>query len=333
MSATRARVPAAAGARRRRILLAIATLILLGMSPILGHHLAGGMDRLLVETDHVGALCLIALHTLLRPVHDLFHLLLALGVAFAAWDRVHASWLLRRTLAGVAWQRPQPGSGIERAAVTAGVDPTIARVAPGLPVPAFTAGWLRPRIYLARELEERLTAEELAAVVAHEGAHAARRDPLCLSILRFLGHTLFWIPVLRRLAQDCADEAEICADDAARREQPLALASAILAVAEWSPAVPRRVGVGLHHPDLLARRVRRLTGEEVPPRSHVTRRSVLGAAGMLLLVWLTGVVMAHPLPDGHTHPTHCEHDGSPAWTHLLCARSQSGPAPESCPHA
>ena len=319
--------------RRHRLLLAIGVLILLGMSPILGHHLAGGMDRLLVGTDHVGALCLIALHVLLQPVHDLFHLLLAAGLGYAVWDRVQAARVLRRTLAALAWETPTPGSLIGTAARDAGIEPARVRVASGLPVPAFTAGWLRPRIYLARELGERLSAEELAAVVAHEGAHAARRDPLCLSVLRFVGHTLFWIPVLRRLAEDCADEAEIRADDAARRGRPLALASAILTVAEWSPPLPRRVGVGLHHPDLLARRVRRLAGDDIPPRSHVTRRSLLGAGGMLLLVWLTGVVMAHPLPDGHSPASHCEHDGAPAWTHLLCARPLSAPAAGVCPHA
>lgn len=74
------RIAQISGVRRRRhhrLLLAIGVLTLLGMSPILGHHLAGGMDRLLVGTDHVGALCLIALHALLQPVHDLFHLLCA----------------------------------------------------------------------------------------------------------------------------------------------------------------------------------------------------------------------------------------------------------------
>lgn len=319
--------------RRHRLLLAIGVLILLGMSPILGHHLAGGMDRFLVGSGHLGALCLIALHALLGPVHDLFHLLLAAGVAYAVWDRVQAARVLRRTLAALAWEAPAPGSPIEAAAREAGLDPVRVRVARGLPVPAFTAGWLRPRVYLARELGERLSPAELTAVLAHEGGHAARRDPLCLSALRFLGITLFWIPVLRRLAEDCADEAEIRADDAARRGRPLALASAILAVAEWSPTPARRVGVGLHHPGLLARRVRRLAGDDVPPSSHVTRRSVLGAAGMLLLVWLTGVVMAHPLPDGYAHDPHCEHGGAPAWSHLLCARPLPAAAPGTCPHA
>lgn len=323
----------ARGDRRRRLLLfAVGLLILLGMSPIVGHHVAGGMDRLILGADHLGPLCLVALHHFLRPVHDLIHALLAAGLAYATWDRVQAARLLKRTLAAVEWERPEAGSGIEAAARSAGVDPGRILVARGLPVPAFTAGWLRPRIYLTRELADRLTPAELAAVIAHEGVHADRRDPLTLSVLRFVGHTLFWIPVLRRLAQDCADEAEIRADDAARRGQPLALASALLRVAEWQPAPRPGIGVGIRGGDLFARRIRRLAGEEVRARSHVTRRSLLGAAASLALVWATGLVMAHPLPAAGAHAEHCEHAGSPAWTHLLCAHRSSAVPPGICPH-
>lgn len=325
-------LPAGSPGRGGRLLLAMAVLVVLGMSPIVGHHVAGGIDRLAVGTDHVGALCLIALHTLLQPVHGLFHLLLAAGVAYAAWDRVRASRLLARTLASVDWKPPARGTRIEAAARDAGVPLSRVRVARGLPVPAFTAGWLWPRVYLARELGDLLTAEELAAVVAHEGAHAARRDPLRLSLLRFLAHTLFWIPMLRQLSEDCADEAEIRADDAARRGRPLALASAILTVAEWGPSRCRQVGVGLHHPDLLDRRVRRLAGNVDAPRTHVTARSAAGAAAMLLLVWTTGAAVAHPLPGGHAHRSHCEHDGASAWTHLLCAWTPPATATAICPH-
>ena len=46
----------------------------------------------------------------------------------------------------------------------------------------------------------------------------ARRDPLRLSLMRFLACTLFYIPALRRLADDLTDEAEIEAD-ALRQDQ------------------------------------------------------------------------------------------------------------------
>lgn len=321
------------GMRSRLLLLATGLLIVLGMSPILGHHLAGGLDRVLIGTDHLGALCVIALQRLLEPVHHLFHVLLAAGLAYAAWDRLQAARLLRRTLSAMDWRVPASGGVIGAAARDAGVDPIRIRIACGLPVPAFTAGWLQPRIYLAEELGTRLSPAELSAVIAHEAAHAARRDPLRLAALRFLGHLLFWIPVLRRLAQDCAEEAEIEADDAALRGQPLALASAILAVVEWRPAPGSSPGVGIHHPDLVSRRVRRLMGEPIPRRTHVTLRSTIGAATMLLVVWATGIVMVHPMPTGHqAHEHHCAHPGEGVFTHLLCTRAPATLAAGTCPH-
>src|SRR5439155_12889806 len=107
------------------------------------------------------------------------------------------------------------------------------RIVRGLPNPAFTIGWLRPRVYVARELAGALPDAELNAVLAHEQAHVVRRDPLRLAALRFLACTLFWLPALRRLADDVTDEAEIAADDIAAGDQPLVLASAILRVASW----------------------------------------------------------------------------------------------------
>ncbi|MEW5926095.1 MAG: M56 family metallopeptidase [Gemmatimonadota bacterium] len=317
---------------RRAVMVAISALILLGMSPILGHHLGSGIDRLLAGTDHLGALCLIALHYLLDPVHDGFHLLLLAGVSYATWDRIRAGRTLRRTLAALPWRAPAPGSALDSAARAAGLDPLRVRVAPRLPVPAFTAGWVWPRIFVAQELSSSLSREELVAVLMHEGAHAARRDPLRLSVLRFVGHTLFWIPVLRRLAEDCADEAEIRADDDAARDRPLVLASALLALASWrAPAVEPSVGVGINRHDLLERRVRRLAGQEVHPATHVTRRSIAGAFAMLLLVWTTGTAMAHPMPTEHGGRMHCDHDGS-AWTHLFCRGEVPLMRDPACPH-
>ncbi len=316
MSGGRARNVGAAPDRRRRMLLVtIGLLVLFGMIPIFGHHVWEGQDRLLAGADYLSGLCLAALDALLRPVHYLFHLLLVAGLAWAIRDRIRGERLLRRTLSALRWTAPDPAGVIAAAARDAGVDPERIAVAPGLPVPAFTAGWLRPRIHLAAELGDRLSPSELTAVIAHEGAHAARRDPLCLAILRFLANVLFWIPLLRDLAEDIAEHAEIRADDAARRGRPLALASAIIAVAEWSPVRQQHPGVGIEHPTMLSLRVRRLTGAEPPARSHVTRASALGAVGALLLVWTTGIAMAHPHPYGHSD--HCEHHDSSAWTHLF----------------
>jgi len=332
--------------RRRTLLLGIGVLIVLSTSPVFGHHAMRGGEALLRGTDRIGELCLVALHLLLAPVHTGFHILLIVGVMYAAWDRLNAWRRLRGALRPLSIIRVEPRDRIWSAARRAGVDPTRIRVVEDAPNPAFTVGWWRPSIYLSRRLAFSLQPAELSALIAHEGAHAARRDPLRLSVFRFLGRTLFWLPALSRLAADMADEAEIEADDQAAADQPLVLASAILLVARWvqhgGPVEAASVGaVNFAQGDLVERRVRRLVGEDVPVRSRVTRRSILSAAGVLALVWTSGVLMAHPLPAGG-HGAHtrngapasrdCTHHDGFALLHLFCPGISFGSSHHHCPH-
>lgn len=321
---------------RRRILLGIAALLVFSTSPVFGHHFPTGAGTLLAGTDHLWALCLIALHLILEPIHLLFHVLFGAGLAYAVWDRFRAWRSLLRVLGPLRSESPVGGDSFHRAALEAGVQPDRVRIVDGLPSPAFTAGWLRPHIYVARALAERLDAAELIAVLAHEGAHVRRRDPLRLSALRFLSRTLFWVPGLRRLADDLADETEIQADDVASRKRPLALASAILELARWDHVrAPATARVGFDDRDLLERRVKRLAGEDAPPRSRITRRVLLTAALALGLAWSSGVIVAHPLPADapHHHHEHCDGLDQLAIRHLFCRGFPTPAHADECPHA
>jgi Zn-dependent protease with chaperone function len=80
---------------------------------------------------------------------------------------------------------------------------------------AFCAGWLRPRVYVSSGVLQRLSADELAAVLAHEREHQAVRDPLRLAVGRVLAQALFFLPVLRPLHERYGDVAELRADAAA----------------------------------------------------------------------------------------------------------------------
>lgn len=336
---------------RRTLLLAVAVLIILAMSPVFGHHLALRADALLAGRDHVSRICIIALHLLLAPVHQFFHVMLVTGFLYAAWDRWRAGTNLRSTLALVRTSIPSSGDPIGVAATRSGIPLERVRVVDGLPNPAFTAGFWRPRIFVAAELTSVLEQAQLDAVLAHEAAHARRRDPLRLSALRFLASTLFYLPALRRMADDLADEAEIDADDAAAaRGSPLVLASAILALAHWgarvhgaaNPLAPSPIGgmVGfqpffpLGRVDLLERRIHRLAGEPAAVGTHVTRRSLGAAGGVLLAVWISGVTMAHPLPDASKplSETHCRHVGALALSHVFCLGFGTRDAGAPCPH-
>lgn len=310
---------------RRVLLLGISTLLIFGTSPVFGHHVAGRADALLAGKDHLWEICLVAAHQILSPVHLIFHALLISGVAYAAWDRVRAWRSARRWLALVEGATPKEGDGYWTGALRAGLSPTDVVVVDGLPVPAFTAGWIRPRVYVARSLEQLLTPDELVAVLAHESAHMRHRDPLVQSLLRGFALVLWWMPALRRLADDVADEAEVRADDAAARRHPLVLASAILSLAKWRASSDRMempaTAIAFQHLDLLDRRIRRLAGEEAPIGTHLTRRSLAYAGTALVLVWISGIMMMHPLPTAANlaqGEDHCERHCAPVVMHLLC---------------
>jgi Zn-dependent protease with chaperone function len=323
--------------RRRRLLLGIGLMLVLSFGPVFGHHFADGLESGLRGHDHLGPLCLIAAHEILQPVHLLFHALIVAGVAYAVFDRARAVRRLRAALAPLTASRPARGEAFWNAATAAGLDPGRMRVVRGLPSPAFTVGWLAPRVYVAEGLAARLTGPELEALLVHEGAHVARRDPLRLSALRFLALLLFWIPALRRLADDVADEAEIQADDVAARERALPLATALLTLAGWrygDAALEQAVGFSQRR-SLLDRRIRRLAGDDPEVESHVTRRSIAGALAALAVVWVSGAIMAHPLPEvgADHHLAHCEHAGELPFGHLYCFPQALRVQGDECPHA
>jgi Zn-dependent protease with chaperone function len=321
-------------AHRRATLVAIAALLAASTSPLLMHHVPVGLDTLLAGIDHIGALCLTALHLLVDPLHSGLHYLLAAGVLYALWDRAVAWRNAQRTLGTFSWHAATAGSAMSRAARVAGLDVARLRMIPGLPVPALTVGWLRPVVYVAAELPLHLNSDELEAVLAHEAMHVRRRDPLRLSLLRFLALTLFWIPALRRLTEDVADEAEVLADDHAARGRPLVLASALVVLAGWRPPRPMpNAAVGLLQGDLLERRVRRLAGETPPTRTHVTRRSLATALLAVGLAWTSSLPATHPLPvTGTAHgAAHCEHSDETPLSHLFCLGFPFSKH-DDCPH-
>jgi Zn-dependent protease with chaperone function len=290
--------------------------------------------------DHLGLICLIAAREILVPVHWLFHLLLTSGLLYAGYDRVRAVRALRSNLGVLEAAPPRPGDPFWTAAGAAGLPPDRLRIIEGLPTPAFTAGWWTPRVFVARALAAALSPEELTAVLVHEAAHVRRRDPLRFAVLRFLAHALWWLPTVRHLSADAVDQAELAADDAAAAQRPVALASALLALARWpratlAPAL--RALPGLLHVPLLDRRVRRLVGEVAPLGTHVTGRSVIGAVALLIPLCLSGLAMTYrpsPVAAASAAPVHCTRHHSLAIYHLFClgfATPSAGAA--DCPHA
>ncbi len=315
--------------RRRHLLLGLAALLVLSISPVFGHHLVGAATWLPASLEHLGPFCMIALHHLLAPVHGAFHLLLLAGLVFAFLERSRAVWRHTRTMRSLTVRSAHDDARLMAAVAAVGFAVERVRLVDGLPNPAFTSGWWTPRIYVARALPAQLAADELEAVIAHEVSHVRRRDPLRLFAWRTLAGVLFWLPALRQLAEELADESEILADDYAARERALPLASAILRMA-GADVGPVGLTVGFQRRDLLERRVRRLAGEDAVVGFDVPRRSIVAAAMVLLAVWTSGVIVLHPLPADDHVAGHCTHSGQWQLSHLFCNHAHA--AGDPCPH-
>lgn len=310
---------------RRLLLLSAATLLILTTAPIFAHHLPVTLSPFFPSPQHFFGFCVAAATQLLTPVHHGFHIVLAAGFAYAAYDRIKAAATLRSVFAQVETEPITAGGALWKAALRGGLDPVRVRSVRGLPNPVFAAGAFRPRIYVAADLPDRLTVDELSSVFAHEAAHIKRRDPLRLSVYRFLSCTFFWIPALRRLSDDIADEAEIEADDAASSANPLILASAILRLADGGKRFPATVG--FCSGDLLERRVRRLAGEDTSLPSRMTWRSIAGTSFAIGLVLASGLAAE----QGGGAP-HCLHDHSLPFSHVFCPEATWVRAQTPCAH-
>lgn len=91
-------------------------------------------------------------------------------------------------------------------------------------------------ILVSDGLTERLTAEELEAVVAHELGHVRDLDARYLTFVRTLARAMRWDPIFALLAASLTRREEYAADDAAvaLTRRPLALARALYKAAAYA---------------------------------------------------------------------------------------------------
>jgi peptidase M48-like protein len=179
---------------------------------------------------------------------------------------------------------------------------------PGAPVPAYrirnpfpvvsVVGILRPRLFVADQVLERLSAAELRAVLAHEAGHVAAADNLKRLLVR-LCPAPPWPGAARRLEERWEQAAEEAAD--ARCGVPLDLASALLKTARLAP-VGARIELpvaSFHNGSALARRVRRLTRQADGAGGSPARLRGAGRAVAVVLVaatvwvWPQALLFAH----------------------------------------
>jgi Zn-dependent protease with chaperone function len=193
---------------------------------------------------------------------------------------VRVGWLAATTTRALATLPRAPISpSLQAAAQRAGI--TRLRCLAGTNRTAFCAGFVRPRVYVTTATSEQLNANELDAVLAHEAAHARRRDPLRRLLTRAATDVVFWFPLLRWWLRTHVEKAEVQADKAAiGHAGRQALAAALLAAAAQPPAaLPAMAGA-------TETRIAHLLGEDLPIRRPPTGLVVLSLLGAIGAVWL-----------------------------------------------
>jgi Zn-dependent protease with chaperone function len=118
----------------------------------------------------------------------------------------------------------------------------------GIKVPTFVlrhsfpiiavVGALRPKLFIADQVLESLSEEELVGAIAHEYGHLAAHDNFKRSVMRISRAALMMIPSGRSLDRAWSDASESAADEyAAQRSSQVALnlASALVRIAKMIP--------------------------------------------------------------------------------------------------
>lgn len=271
--------------------------------------------------------CALVLQAAGAPLRWLPVAILVVGLGYAVIDRVRLSRRVARFLRAHHLRRACPTEPIGRLAAEFDCDSRVRVVVGPAPNPAFTAGLLRPHVYVSAELQNRLGPAELRAVMRHEFHHLRRRDPLRFALLRFAGKVLFWLPLIGVLAEDLMEDAEVMADDFAADAggggDPLDVATALVKLGRVNEEA-LTVGVAsLRGFSLLDRRVRRLASERVARPSVLRWRPALLSATSLTIIWLVSVLAPARLDAAMTmgwndrcpHVMHGPHSRCPECTH------------------
>lgn len=161
-------------------------------------------------------------------------------------------------------------------------------------VEPFLCGIFRPAILLPARWSDEAPVSALDAILAHELAHAARRDQVVNLLQRLLEIALFFHPAVHWLSRLLRREREHLADAMAVRltGDPLALAESLQSIARLrlkSPRIAAAAGASLGGPSTsLLPRIQELIGMTPSrPRLALWPFAALPAAGLFALVALS----------------------------------------------
>lgn len=228
----------------------------------------------------------------------------AIVLSRVGW-RLRRTWLISRQTRRVvdAFDLPvEVRRCVHRVAARMGIDAPPVAVAQDCPGGASVVGVRRPAIVLDSELVERLDAQELEGVIAHELAHVRRRDNLVALALSVIRDVVFFVPGGRWALRQLLVEREMAADHLAVQttRRPGALAGGLLKVLEGAGG--GHACAALLPQGTLVRRVNQLVEDRpAPTRARATGELLaIGTAFTLVVITATALprLMAGGDPDG-----------------------------------
>jgi hypothetical protein len=150
----------------------------------------------------------------------------------------------------------------------------------------FCSGFISPHIYLSRDLVEKLTPNELEAILLHEKYHLENHDPLKLVLGTVVVSALFFVPVMKDVLKRYLIEKEMYQG----RVSGLAGALEKL-VRERSSCKEGAVAVGGE--EALSYRIDHLTGCSSQQVHRISLRRLVSS--MLVIAFILAIIVA-PLP-------------------------------------
>jgi bla regulator protein blaR1 len=208
---------------------------------------------------------------------------LVLGRWFVRWLRLNRVVRSATPLA----LRQLDGSGIEARL-------SQSRIEPGI------AGVFKSVLILPDGILQRLSPQQLDAVVAHELCHARRRDNLTAALHMAVEAVLWFHPLVWWIGTRLVEERERACDEAvvAAGADAGEYAQGILEVCRFYLESPLECAAGIGGGAALKHRVRRIAEQWTVRRSGATLRAVLGA-GVLVLLGAPVVIGALTAPRAY----------------------------------
>lgn len=257
----------------------------------------GEIQQSLHASEMVMRSCVAALYAIGRDLPPLGIIILTLAISSAATALAGGVRLLGRTARVTRRTAVATPVTLRAAAARTGLTNSLRVFEDGAPI-AYTAGLLRPRIWISTALVGTVIDDELDAILWHEREHLLRYDPLRVFAARVITSLFFLVPIIRVQAQRFEVAKELDADRAALRAQrgPAALAGALVALGGSTHLADAAMGAW----SMTEVRVDQLCGEDpaslLPRASQRVRALSVAALALALLLAFGQAARANVLP-------------------------------------